>query len=148
MSLHASDRSRSIAVLDSMLARCPGAIAAMLTSRDGRPFAEKANARTGVDAGRFAAMASSLAALGSGVLRELSAGTLSHVIVEGASGKLVVCCVPKGQSALILAVHAGIDARLGLVLSQAKACAVELSELLAHHHTPAAAAKPAPAAKR
>jgi predicted regulator of Ras-like GTPase activity (Roadblock/LC7/MglB family) len=75
-------------------------------------------------------MASSLIALGQSVLRELAAGALDHVVVEGAEGKLVVCSVPGANSPLLLAVLAQSDARLGLVLGHAKACARQVAEFL------------------
>jgi len=131
MTLQLSDRTQCITALDAMLQRCPGANEAMLASSDGRPFAERSRVRTGVDGGRLAAMASSLAALGNGVLRELSAGNLDHILVEGGGGKLVVCCVPGSRNSLVLAGHAGNEARLGLVLGQAKSCALAIGQIMA-----------------
>jgi predicted regulator of Ras-like GTPase activity (Roadblock/LC7/MglB family) len=82
-----------MAALEELLERS-GANAAIIASRDGRPFAEKTRERIGVESGRLAAMASSLAALGDGVLRELSSGALDHVLIEGSGGKFVVCRIP------------------------------------------------------
>ncbi|NCT67805.1 MAG: hypothetical protein GXC76_09185 [Rhodanobacteraceae bacterium] len=125
MAVKAPDRARCIQALDDLVKRCDGVNAAMLALRDGRPYAERSGGR--VEPGKFAAMASSLLALGSSVLRELSAGTLDHVLVEGGAGKLVVANVPGSHGLLILAVLASHDARLGLVLGQAKTCALEVA---------------------
>jgi predicted regulator of Ras-like GTPase activity (Roadblock/LC7/MglB family) len=121
MGMNAPDRARCIAALDKLLHSCEGVSAGMLTLRDGRPFVEKA--QPGVDYGRFAAMASSLVALGHSVLKELKAGTLDHVLVEGSQGKLVICNVPDTGGLLLLAVLAESQARLGLVLGHARICA-------------------------
>lgn len=121
MALSPPSRTRCVLALDDLLNRCDGVNAVMLALRDGRPYAEKA--RTKVEGGKFAAMASSLVALGHSVLRELSAGTLDHVLVEGDAGKLVISSVPNSQGLLILAVLASHDARMGMVLSHAKTCA-------------------------
>lgn len=125
MALKAPDRARCTQALDELIKRCDGVNAAMLALRDGRPYVERSGGR--VEPGKFAAMASSLLALGSSVLRELSAGTLDHVLVEGSDGKLVVSNVPGSQGLLILAVLASSDARLGLVLGQAKTCALAVA---------------------
>lgn len=121
MGVSAPDRSRSLAALDRLLQGCEGVSAAMLALRDGRPFVEKV--QSGVDSGRFAAMASSLAALGQSVLRELKAGSMDHVLVEGDQGKLVLVTVPETGGLLLLAVLATHGARLGLVLGHARICA-------------------------
>lgn len=121
MGVKVPDRSRCMAALDGLLGNCQGVSAGMLALRDGRPFVEKV--RSGVDGGRFAAMACSLAALGQSVLRELNGGVLDHVLVEGVEGKLVICTVPDTDGLLLLAVLAEHDARLGLVLGHARICA-------------------------
>lgn len=121
MGVSAPDRSRCLAALEDLLGRCEGTQAAMLALRDGRPFADRV--QSGVDVGRFAAMASSLAALGQSVLRELKAGPMDHVLVEGAEGKLVLVSVPDTGGLLLLAVLASHEARLGLVLGHARICA-------------------------
>ncbi len=105
-----------------------GYAGAMLTLRDGRPFAQEV--RRDVDSGKFAAMSSSLVALGDTVLRELSAGALDHVLVDGAGGKLVITKAPDCSGMLILAVLTLGDMRLGLALGQVEACAVLISDIL------------------
>jgi predicted regulator of Ras-like GTPase activity (Roadblock/LC7/MglB family) len=121
MSVKTPDRTRTAAALDRLLDGCDGVQAAMFALRDGRPFVEKS--RTRVEGGKLAAMTSSLVALGKSVLRELKAGDLDHVLIEGSAGKLVVSSVPDTGGLLILAVLASSDARLGLVLGHSKMCA-------------------------
>ncbi len=114
--------------LDNLMTRCDDVTAAMLALRDGRPYAE--NIRDKVEPGKLAAMSSSLVALGQTVLRELSSGTLDHVLVEGADGKLVVASIPGSGGLLIISVLAKRDARLGLVLGHTKMCALEVSSYI------------------
>jgi len=116
-----ADRTRCLAALDRLLAGSDGVAAAMLALRDGRSYVERV--RGGVDAGRFAAMASSLAALGRSVLGELRLGDVDHLLIEGTEGKIVLCSVPDTGRMLLLAVVAAQDARLGLILGQARLCA-------------------------
>ena len=120
------NRSQCEAALDRLVGSSDGIRAAMLALRDGRPFVERCRAR--VDGGKFAAMVSSLVALGQTALRELSAGGLDHVLVEGREGKLVVSSIEGSGGLLLLAVLADSDARLGLVLGQAKTCAQAVSD--------------------
>jgi predicted regulator of Ras-like GTPase activity (Roadblock/LC7/MglB family) len=87
----------------------------------------------------FAAIASSLTALGATALRELGAGVLDHVVVEGVQGKLVLVRLPELSGLMILAVQASADTRLGLVLGQARSCAVALGEVLRQAGAPAPA---------
>lgn len=136
MAVTAPDRGRCLAAIDTLLRGCEGAQAAMLALRDGRPFVERLAA--GIDSGRFAAMTSSLGALGQSVLRELRGGHIDHLLVEGSEGKLVICTVPETGGLLLLAVLASHEARLGLVLGQAKLCAQSVAAAI-----PAAAGKPA-----
>jgi predicted regulator of Ras-like GTPase activity (Roadblock/LC7/MglB family) len=121
MGMNAPDRVRCAQALDQLLVSCDGVIAAMLALRDGRPFLDRH--RTPHDSGKFAAMSSSLVALGHSVLKELKAGQLDHVLIEGSEGKLVIASVPNSNGMLLLAVLAERDARLGLVLGHSKTCA-------------------------
>jgi predicted regulator of Ras-like GTPase activity (Roadblock/LC7/MglB family) len=121
MPVNSPDRARSAAALDRLLDGCEGVRAAMFALRDGRPFVERSRAK--VESGKLAAMTSSLLALGRSVLRELEAGDLDHLLIEGSDGKLVVSSVPDTGGLLILAVLASSEARLGLVLGHSKMCA-------------------------
>lgn len=119
------DKARCAATLDQLMRSGADINASMLALRDGRPFVERC--RTPMDSGRFAAMSSSLVALGQSVLRELGAAPLDHVVIEGTEGKLIIFSVPGSSGLLILAVFASRNARLGLVLSQSKTCAQAIS---------------------
>src|SRR5690606_6383077 len=121
MNMTSPERLRASHALDRLFDSCDGVLAAMFATRDGRPFAERSRAR--VDSGKFAAMGSSLVALGRSVLRELQAGEPGHMLIDGSDGKLVLSSVPGSGGLLILAVLAAPDARLGLVLGHARSCA-------------------------
>ena len=120
MAVAPPDRALCTQALDRLLSSSDGISAAMLALRDGRPFVERCAGS--VDSGKFAAMTSSLVALGHSVLRELDAGPLDHVLIEGGTGKLVVANIPGSNGLLLLAVLATPEARLGLVLGHAKTC--------------------------
>lgn len=120
------DRTVCRDALKELFESCPGVTASMLALRDGRAFMEKSLQK--VDAGKFAAMSSSLQALGNSVMKELSAGELDHVLVYGQHGTLVIAAVPKSNGLLILAVLASADARLGMVLGRTKVCAQKIAD--------------------
>jgi len=125
MALTETSREACTAALDDLMRRCEGVSAVMLAFRDGRPYVDRmrdASAR-----GKFAAMSSSLVALGQSVLREVAAGSLDHVLVEGSDGKFVVSSIPGSGGLLIIAVLAQRDARLGLVLGHAKTCSLAVA---------------------
>lgn len=128
MGLDASHRDAATAELDRLMQRHSGFKVAALALRDGRPFVQRH--RGDVDADRLAAMSSALVALGSTVLAELAAGTLDHVLVEGQLGKLVLVRLPERSGLLILAVLADPGTLTGLVLGQARTCAVAVGGIL------------------
>ena len=128
MSLDAAHRDAAMEELDRLVSRHPGFRVAALALRDGRPFVHRH--RGNFDAMKLAAMSSSMVALGSTVLAELSAGTLDHVLVEGKLGKLVLVRIPERSGLMILAVLASSDTLIGLVLGQARSCAVAIGEIL------------------
>jgi len=128
MAVRTPDIKASEKALDDLMQRCDGVAAVMLALRDGRPFVERM--RNGVDTGRFAAMVSSLVALGHSVLKELNSGMLDHVLIEGTEGKLVITAVPGTGGLLQLAVQAERDARPGLVLGQSKICAAAVGRAM------------------
>ena len=125
MALTEASREACSTALDALLSRCDGVSAAMLAFRDGRPYVDRL--RDAPARGKFAAMSSSLVALGQSILRELAAGGLDHVLVEGSDGKFVVSSVPGSGGLLVIAVLAQRDARLGLVLGHTKTCALAVS---------------------
>lgn len=119
------DPDHALQALARIVSGCEGVQIAMLASRDGRPFVWR-SAVAG-DSGKLAAMTSSLTALGRTVLRELNAGELDHLLVEGQDGKLVLVGVPGLDGLLVLAVLAERRTRLGLVLGHARMCARALA---------------------
>lgn len=126
MSTKTPDRQRATQALERLFLGCDGVKSAMFATRDGRLFAEKSQAS--VDGNKLAAMSSSLVALGRTALRELQAGDPDHVLIEGSDGKLVLTSVPDTGGLLLLAVLTSHNARLGLVLGHARACARSLMQ--------------------
>lgn len=128
MPLSETTRDRCREELRRVLSYCGGASAAMLALRDGRTFALEARGR--MDADKLAAMSSSLVALSDSALRELAAGPLDHVLVDGAAGKLVITRISASGGLLLLAVLADAGTRLGLVLGHARACAAAVGGVI------------------
>jgi len=128
MKLNSSDRDACTQQLRILTERCRGVKAAMIASRDGRSFAHLAS--SSMDMNKFAAMSSSLVALGETMLRELEAGTFDHVLVDGSKGKLVVSRISGRGGLLILATLATADTRPGLVLGYTRTCALSIHEAL------------------
>ena len=120
------DRALCTDALERLVDSCDGINAAMLAMRDGRPFIERC--RTPMDCGKIAAMVSSMVALGHTFLREIGAGPLDHVLIDGAEGKLVISSVSGSGGLLLLAVFAERDARLGMVLGHSKTCAQAVTD--------------------
>jgi len=129
MALTEASKKVCVTAIDDLMARCDDVTAAMLALRDGRPWIERARVKH--EPGKFAAMSSSLVALGQSVLRELGAGALDHVLVEGIDGKLVVANVPGSGGLMLISVLAKREARLGLVLGHTKTCALAVSSAIA-----------------
>lgn len=128
MKLNSSDRVACTHELKQLRERCRGVQATMLALRDGRSFTHLASSSMDVD--KFAAMSSSLVALGDTMLRELDAGTFDHVLVDGSRGKLVVSKISGCGGLLILATLATADTRPGLVLGYTRTCALSICEAL------------------
>lgn len=131
LSAASAARARSREILATLLREQPEIAAVMLATGDGRAVAGVSRAGQGGEAGRFAAMLSSMAALGRTVLGELKAGRPGHILIEGDAGTLVISEVPLGRRSLILGTLAGSDARLGAVLARSKGCCIALAGALA-----------------
>lgn len=114
--------------ITKLLDNCPGVTAAMIALRDGRPFMDRGLNK--VDSGKFAAMSSSLQALGSSVLKELDAGRLEHLVVTGEQGTLVITSIPESMNMLTLAVLTEGTPLLGMVLGRSKVCAQTIATAL------------------
>lgn len=126
--MNEESRAASAAAVRDLFTRSNDISAVMVAYRDGRSFVEQSDGR--VEAGKFAAMSSSMVALGQSVLRELDAGVLDHVLIDGADGKLVVSVIPGSGGLLVISVLARRDARLGMVLGHAKTCALAVSSAI------------------
>lgn len=129
MALTEASKKVCATALEDLMVRCDDVTAAMLALRDGRPYIERIRGKT--EPGKFAAMSSSLVALGQTVLRELGVGALDHVLIEGVDGKLVVANVPGSGGLVLISVLAKREARLGLVLGHTKTCALAVSAAIA-----------------
>lgn len=128
MKITAQHRVLATQELQRLLLQSEEILGAVVASRDGRPFVHAL--RASVDQGRFAAMASSLVALGTSILKELQAGTLNHLLIQADMGQIILTRVPDSGGLLILALLASSNARLGLMLSHAKSSGAELSRIV------------------
>ena len=81
-----------------------------------------------VDSPQVAAMAASIIALGELVLGRLSRGEIDRILLDGTEGGIIV--VPAGHEAA-LATMVGKDAKLGLVMHEARRAAHRVQEVLA-----------------
>ena len=81
-----------------------------------------------VDSPQVAAMAASIIALGERVLGRLSRGEIDRILLDGTEGGIIV--VPAGREAA-LATMVGKDAKLGLVMHEARRAAHRVQEVLA-----------------
>lgn len=99
----------------------------VLAQTDGFEVAQLS--RGTVPAARLAALASSMLALGEAALRELGLGGRGSVLIDGASGKLLLLEVPLPSRPLVLAVVAGHDAVTGSLLWAARQCVQQIVQL-------------------
>ena len=81
-----------------------------------------------VDSPQVAAMAASIIALGERVLGRLARGEIDRILLDGTEGGIIV--VPAGREAA-LATMVGKDAKLGLVMHEARRAANRVQEVLA-----------------
>jgi predicted regulator of Ras-like GTPase activity (Roadblock/LC7/MglB family) len=102
-----------------------GVIAVVVATADGFDIASLV--RGEVDVARLAAMASSIAAIGSGVAHEGKLGTCRHVTVGTTGGFVHVVGVRRAGGELVLNVIAGEDA----ILAQVAYSAAEQARALA-----------------
>jgi predicted regulator of Ras-like GTPase activity (Roadblock/LC7/MglB family) len=122
-------QSQSIRELfEGAVADSAGIDSIMLATRDGHPAVFVAN--NDVVPGKFAAMSSSITALGKTILRELESGALNHVLVEGENGKVVFVRVSFQNDLFILSLLAESDLLLGRMSSLARSLAKQVDAIL------------------
>ena len=100
-------------------------LGAAIFSIEGLPFVSYFHA--GTEEVAVAAIVASLHSASTQTVQELRQGTLKSIIVEGTTGKTIVIAIPPGY---LLAVTAPDIARTGLVFSDAKKLAREVTKLL------------------
>ena len=110
--------------LRELLGHLPQAHSVVLAQTDGFEIAKAT--RSAVPAARLAALASSMLALGEAALRELGLGGRGNVLIEGATGKLLLLDVPLPAQPLVLAVVAGHDAVTGSLLWATRQCVQQI----------------------
>jgi uncharacterized protein len=105
-----------------------GVHSACLVTSDGLPVASVL--RDGVSADRLAAMTSSLHALGEAIAREHALEECQSVIVNGASGALIVIRTGTSETSFTLAAVCDTEATLGSVYFAAREQAVLITTKL------------------
>lgn len=82
-----------------------------------------------MDASRIAAMLGSVVALGDTVCRELKFGRSQSLLVSAGQGHLIAVRVPSDPEVLVLGVLASARATVGLLVHEARNCAMGLAEI-------------------
>ncbi len=98
--------------------------ASAVISTDGLPVA--ALLPRGVDSDRVGAMAAALLALGNRTARELQCGDLEQVMVKGRNGYILLI---QAGADTVLAVTANENAKLGLILMDARRAAKSIVDI-------------------
>lgn len=106
--------------LDAFGRDTPGLVSAVLLSADGFEVASLRLNEGG--AARLAAMGSSLAAVGSAIAQEAGLAGCDRLLVESATGTVLVLNVPHTKPALCLAIVAEKTVVLGQLLWSANGC--------------------------
>jgi predicted regulator of Ras-like GTPase activity (Roadblock/LC7/MglB family) len=117
-------RATALAQAQALLDETPGVSAVVVATEDGFDLA--AAARAGVDPGRVAALASSIAAIGQVVSEEAGLGASRCVTVETERGHVLVHSARRPDVDLAITVLASSDALLGMVKLRAAAVAQAL----------------------
>ncbi|WP_037586167.1 roadblock/LC7 domain-containing protein [Stenoxybacter acetivorans] len=113
-----------ISVLSDLNSSSGEIVASAVISTDGLPVA--ALLQSGVDPDRVGAMSAALLALSSRISRELQRGNLKQVIVEGEKGYVLLIQAGIGN---VLAVTANENAKLGLILLDARRAAKSIVDI-------------------
>ena len=111
-------------LLDELNATTSDILASALVSTDGLTIASTLQ-RT-VDPDRVGGISAALLALGNRATKELSCGRLDQVMVKGDNGYILA--VQAGEEAVLL-LTAKEDAKLGMLLIQAKRTAKRIAEM-------------------
>ena len=102
---------------------------ALLASPDGFEIAWAIRGRT-LPRAQIAAMSSSLFAVGAAMAHELRLGACRNVVVEAATGTLLLFTVPCKRAPLVLWSIATSDATLGMALISTRTCARDVARHL------------------
>lgn len=109
--------------LDAFASQVEGVRNAVVASVDGFDIAQ---AGTGGNAERLAAMTSSMLGLARAVGRELALGELEVLIVEASHGKVLMLSVPLRPQPVLLMAACDARALTGTVLWRARECAQQI----------------------
>ncbi len=121
--------SAMLAQLKNLTSQNPGVLAAQVCTVDG--FEVVAVHRDEETRRRLAAMASSIHALGSALVREVDLGCYENLVLEGSKGKMLMMSVPGCEGSLLLTAIASQDALFGHFHYVCRACCQALGEQLA-----------------
>jgi predicted regulator of Ras-like GTPase activity (Roadblock/LC7/MglB family) len=111
-------------ILAELTADCSDIIGAMVSSTDGRAWAE--HLQQGLDRHRFAAMSSALLALGDNVVNEIHSGSVKNILIQSDTGNVYVL---HAGSDLLLTVFATATTNIGMSLAHARNAAEEIAAL-------------------
>lgn len=121
----ASREERLASALNELMENSQEVQAAALVSLDG--FTMASALPDGMQEDRVGAMSAAILGLGERAAAELGRGALSQVFIEGESGYVVL--ISAGDRAVLTAL-ADIEAKLGLVLYDMRATAIQIGEIL------------------
>ena len=120
------DRRQCERALDELVAlNVDGISLALLAYRDGHPYLFRGKDLQ--NAGKLAAMASSMAALSGTMLREIDSDSGEMTLLQGKKGKIIIVQVPAANNLMLLAVHTTEEVNLGLLLAHTKSCVTRVA---------------------
>lgn len=95
--------------VESVMAMFKDVSAVVVSTQDGFDIASSVKPGSHADAGKVAAMASSIAAIGSVVAKETVLGGCKSISINAADGFMLITSIPRKDLQLILSVVAGRD---------------------------------------
>lgn len=110
--------SRAEAAIELVMNEGSSVRAVVISTEDGFELVSRVDNNAQVT--RLSAMASSLSALGVLAGEESNLGECKNIIIEAASGMLIILQFKRGQDTFIMSVIAGTDAVIGQILYFAK----------------------------